>query len=159
MASHEQPNDKPMQVKKKKRNEIVVGIALGVGGSILCFALMILYVNIAACRGADGIYFVNNTGRQLTIDVASNVEIVPSGQQRRLPPRDVDFSIQTKGGETWRYHMTPVDRRKHPNAEADKYSIIFQVESDGSVYLLYSKAQEPLKNLPPQPEGYPLRPQ
>jgi len=65
--------------------------------------------------------------------------------------------IRYFGGE-WQYELARYTKAYEYSRPMGLRVQSAQIESDGSVYLLLPKSQQPAKDLPPQPDGFPLKP-
>ena len=117
---------------------------------------------IAACTRAPYLLVCNRTDVLLTI--------------RRTPPYEADFTIApgaiarlrfpdsmrlevAAGMATWRYAVAFPPRELARWTTLGTPEFRLQVEPDGRVYVLPPDATPPVRELPPQPPGFPLVPE
>lgn len=114
----------------------------------LWFLSAILYICFAADKAAE-VIIVNNTGRNLVVTSGERKLLLPSGKSIG-PYAGVEwtFAIQPPQEHAWHYELAPIKQK----------NFYLQIEPGGAIYLLPSPPQQPIQNLPPQPNGYPLRP-
>jgi hypothetical protein len=116
---------------------------------------------IGACTRAPYLIVFNRTEVPLTIQrtppYESDVRIAPGSAERVRFPDAMELSV-TAAGTTWRYAV------RFPPRELARWSMLgrpefqVQVEPDGRVYVLPPDAAPPVRELPPQPPGFPLAP-
>jgi len=118
-------------------------------------------MTIAACTRAPYLIVFNRTEVPLTIQrtppYESDVTIAPGSALRVRFPDSMELTV-TAGGVTWRYAV------RFPPRELARWSTLgrpefqAQVEPNGHVYVLPPDATPPMRELPPQPPGFPLTP-
>jgi hypothetical protein len=139
------------------RKTMWLAVVIGLLAPCAGIGLLLGYVALASDRGLSFV-LVNNSGHALTaqsgrrscnLDIESTGKLVPSGPGRRL-------SIETDGA-TWEYTWVPFDR-EHVVRTFRRHLVYLQIEPDGSIFLVPFAVSHPVRDLPPQPLGYPLRP-
>ncbi len=146
-----------------------VGIILTVAISILLvfMALGVQYVDFVV----PDMVLYNNTGREIEIHLGGDITAVwkdSIGRVNQPVPcragivilRECQkgykpFSVGTVK-EKWSYEVVypPADYKKRWNSTKIEYR--YQIEADGSIYLLKPDSEFPVHHLPPQPPGFPL---
>jgi len=127
--------------------------------SLLAGAVAVM--TIAACTRAPYLIVFNRTEVPLTIQrtppYESDVTIAPGSALRVRFPDAMELTV-TAGAATWRYAV------RFPPRELARWSTLgtpefqVQVEPSGRVYVLPPGATPPMRELPPQPPGFPLTP-
>ena len=127
--------------------------------SLLAGAVAVM--TIAACTRAPYLIVFNRTEVPLTIQrtppYESDVTIAPGSALRVRFPDAMELTV-TAGAATWRYAV------RFPPRELARWSTLgrpefqAQVEPNGRVYVLPPGATPPMRELPPQPPGFPLAP-
>ena len=127
--------------------------------SLLAGAVAVM--SIAACTRAPYLIVFNRTGVPLTIQrtppYESDMTIEPDSAHRARFPDSMQLTVMA-GAATWRYAV------RFPPRELARWSTLgraefqVQVEPDGRVYVLPPDATPPIRELPPQPPGFPLAP-
>jgi hypothetical protein len=125
---------------------------------VSCFTCNLVSAVILVFVGGDfppSIFIVNHSGQGLTVEVGDKVEPLPQNLRTEItfsPSRfhNTKLIIRTSKGETWRY---PSFYGGAMNGQR-----FFQVEPDGSLFVLPSDRDETLQELAQQPIGFPLKP-
>jgi hypothetical protein len=99
----------------------------------------------------------NNTGGTVEINSDGNLHGVPNGSSQtiRFPGNTMRLYIRNVSGTVWRYDV------KYPSRTfiVGQKTMYFQIQPDGSIYVLTPPAKGIVTNFPAQPAGFPLRPQ
>ena len=107
------------------------------------------------CQKIPYFIFANNTGAPLVI-VADQITVnVPVGEIRRIrfPGTSMTLLIKVTPNRNWSYNVTYPDASYIHNAK-----VYAQIEKDGFIYVFPTKTSKLATTLPPQPSGYPLKP-
>jgi hypothetical protein len=116
---------------------------------------------IAACTRAPYLVVYNRTDVPLTIrrtpPYESDVTILPGDTARVRFPDAMRLEVAA-GAATWRYAVAfpPREMARWSTLSTPEFRV--QVEPDGRVYVLAPDAMPPVRELPPQPPGFPLVP-
>ncbi len=127
---------------------------------ILLLALA-LGLTVVSCSRGFVVKAFNNSGEDLVI-VSYDGERVP--HEFSVAARasvDVQFSNQLSINHTkgeWKYDLVRTDQRYHYNRAGGLRVQDIQIDTDGAIYLLLPKTKKTVKQFPPQPDGYPIRP-
>lgn len=146
---------------------IPIVLTIGVFGIL---ALMFLGIDYMDLSVPDMILY-NNTGREIEIHLGNEVKVVnknssgivdqpmPCGAWIRSCQRGYrPFRVGTVV-KKWTYEVVypPQDYKKRWSSSRIEYR--YQIEADGSIYLLKPDTEFPVSKLPSQPPGYPMVPQ
>jgi hypothetical protein len=127
------------------------------GLCVLGFGCLWLYVLLAADRSPSHV-FINATKQELNFRSGETSLLMPASMASEVPPtiHTQEFDLQAKDSSViWHYRWKPLDIRRY----RIRYRIYLQVAEDGKIYVLPSQADREVKDLPPQPSGYPLEPE
>jgi hypothetical protein len=136
--------------------------------SVVFFAAALL---TAGCVVVEQDSLFNNSGQSLTI-VIKGAEKSPLflKQEEHLLFCSPCFEIRHSTG-TWRYGRKPFVLESRRAASGSKLPKLYrsiggnrvlvglQVERDGTIYVTYPDSKTPTASFPPQPEGFPMKPQ
>ena len=98
----------------------------------------------------------NNTGGPVTLKIEEQVRTLQAGAsaQFRFPGNTMEFAIETASKQVWRY------KAKYPEKSyISKNRIYVQIEQNGDIYVRRPDSSGVVRNLPPQPTGFPLKPE
>jgi hypothetical protein len=99
----------------------------------------------------------NNTGGTVVIDSDGKLHAVTNGSSEsiRFPGNTMKLYIRNVSGTVWRYDA------QYPSRTfiVGQKTMYFQIQPDGSIYVLTPPAKSIVTNFPVQPAGFPLRPQ
>ena len=125
--------------------------------------LLSLSLLLTSCHPGYEVEVTNNSGQNLVVlslDTELKATSYPVGSSQTVRV-EVWYKLQVQhSGETWSYDMPP---RPLPKSYAkrigvNRYLHRYQIEKDGSIYVLLPDSQGPVANHPSQPVGYPVRP-
>lgn len=124
--------------------------------------LLLSALALTSCHPGIVVDWFDNTGERILIDVLTG-----KGDVRRLEPGakiagplpgSVGVIIK-HGHGTWKYEAPPPVPARFVRRKNFMVSVItFQVERDGSIYVVHPGTRRPVASFPVQPPGYPLRP-
>ena len=118
-------------------------------------------MTIAACTRAPYLIVLNRSELPLTIQrtppYESDVTIAPGSAQRVRFPDAMELTVKA-GAATWRYAVRFPPRELARWSKLGRAEFLVQVEPDGRIYVLPPDATPPMRELPAQPEGFPLAP-
>ena len=114
----------------------------------------------SSCDGAPVIVFLNNSGRTLNIHAENkNYRLEKSGVLEITYPATQKFTIaNTDEGELWEYEVSYPPKEYMPSRGMNLGVIRCQIEANGEIYILTPEVSAPVKELSPQPKGFPLVP-
>jgi hypothetical protein len=128
-------------------------------------ALLLLSLSslLTSCHPGTKVEIVNNTGQNLTVvslDTVLKETLYPVASNQTVRIK-VPYKLQVRlAGEIWNYDFpsTPLPQRFRERIGGNWYLEEYQLEKDGSLYVLLPGTQAPTSDLPQQPTGYPIRP-
>ncbi|HEY7427010.1 MAG TPA: hypothetical protein VH682_22435 [Gemmataceae bacterium] len=137
------------KVSRLKGNCVVWAAVLLSPLPLVCF--MIFGVDMGPT-----LLIANHSGQDLTLIGETRRNKIPSAAVVEAPwsTSKKIFRFQNDNGEEWIYKWIPV---KSPYYQHRQYYI--QIEPDKTLYALSFRPQSPAKDLPQQPDGYPLSPE
>lgn len=103
----------------------------------------------------------NNTGKDLKITLVfsqSEKTITLKNNQSASIGVPRTFKIQTVD-TTWHYDDQPIMLKYHKYLGKHTFLAKLQIEQNGTIYLLLPDSTAPVDSFPPQPEGFPLKPE
>lgn len=115
------------------------------------------------CLAPDMVLY-NNTGGEIMIFLGNDEPtVVEKGVMARVPQPMAyslwrrkyhkSFRIRTKN-RSWLYDVVePPSNYEQRGSSRNEYR--YQIEADGSIYLLAPDSEFPVRSLPPQPSGFP----
>ncbi|BFU89599.1 MAG: hypothetical protein NTAFB01_07860 [Nitrospira sp.] len=145
-----------------------VGIILTVAPLILLgfMALGIKYIDLSV----PDMVLYNNTGREIEIYLGNDIKVVskdssgivdqplPCGALiRRCQRGYMPFRAGTVL-KKWTYEVVYPSQEYKKRWSSSRIEYRYQIEADGSIYLLKPDTEFPVHKLPPQPSGFPLVP-
>jgi hypothetical protein len=121
---------------------------------VLCFAMVLFLINLLSDKPPI-IVLINNTNHNLTIFSVDGSIHVASGNVTEIPfPYSswiIRIQIDTRAISEYKWN--PLGR---PYYNRSRYYL--QIEENGDIYVLPFRVDGPVKKLPSQPVGIPLRP-
>jgi hypothetical protein len=138
-------------LRVQPKHVLVCVLLLLVATPVACFGSLCLYVLVAQDR-PPGLRFWNNSGH--AIQVVSDgraVEVAPGRDGSLAYSRSI--TIRVDDGHVWEYQLNPLG-----GSHLSRNTILLQLESDGSLYVLPPADPGVRERLPAQPNGYPLLP-
>jgi hypothetical protein len=101
----------------------------------------------------------NNTGAGIEVIADGASLVVAAGDSGEIPVHDArklqPFLIESAGGKRLKYTWMPVGERRLVRGGR----VFWQIEPDLKIYVLLPVPEDVVRNLPPQPIGFPLEPQ
>jgi hypothetical protein len=146
-----------------------VGIILSVV-NVTVLGLLLLGIQCGVDFVVPDMVLYNHTGSEIEIHLGNEVTVVDknssgivdqpvacSGWIRRCPRGYKPLRAGTVN-KKWSYEVVypPPDYKKRVNSSRSEYH--YQVEADGTIYLLEPDSEFPMHKLPPQPAGFPMVP-
>jgi hypothetical protein len=127
------------------------------GITLMVFAI---WCNCSCTRGYV-LEFYNNTGKDATI-----ITTDMAGVESRFPVKDAGVVrtplthvlIVMTGEQRRFYRMQPAPPTFEKNRKSMLRVLKFQIEADGTIYILQPESRGPVTAFPDQPPGYPLKP-
>jgi hypothetical protein len=132
-------------------------------------ALMKLAVVVSAASGAllftsctlaQYVGFQNNTGSDAVLEVVrnglTNKHRLARGHYVELP--NIELSSISISTNKWTYDAVPIPRDYVGSRSLSSRLIRYQIEKDGSLYLLMPSDTPPAPRFVYQPRGFPLKP-
>ena len=125
--------------------------------------LVAIALVLTSCYPGTQVEVANNTAETLTVvsidtELKENPYVVPTNQSVRIkvPYR---LRVQHSSG-IWNYNLppTPLPKIFRQSIGGNWYLEKYQIENDGSVYVLLPGTNAPTPSIPQQPNGFPLRP-
>ncbi len=128
------------------------------------YTVLVVLALMTGCHYASGCQIVNNTGEPITIHLSETGSYDLADGEWSGFSSDVVILDHTQGAISRRYSTTfkrlPsrfINYSSRIHFLAHRYCTL-QIEPDGSVYAIYPEQLKPARNIPPQPQGYPMRP-
>jgi hypothetical protein len=132
---------------------------------IFLFFSIFLVCALTSCTRAFVLEVFNDTGMELELvsaDTAHNEKhytIEPNKSERIQIPSVLTVK---HGSGVWTYILRPLPTRQAQGYMTSEHlgPLIekFQIEPDGSIYILLGDTKAIVKAFPPQPSGYPVKP-
>jgi hypothetical protein len=119
------------------------------------YALMAMVYILFGQDRLPSLVFLNNTEQAIVITSQGGVCHLPfqAVGETKYPAAAQAFTVQVANGASWKYKWMPLDR-----SFEFRNRICFQVEVDGTIYVLPRQTYQVTNPLPSQPKGYPLKP-
>jgi hypothetical protein len=127
------------------------------------FLLLSLPLLLTSCYPGYEAEVANNSQQNLVV-VSLDTEMKATShpvERDRTVRVEVWYKLQVQhGGGTWNYDWParPLPKNYGKKIGVNRYLHRFQIEKDGSIYVLLPGSQGPIANPPSQPAGYPVRP-
>jgi hypothetical protein len=130
--------------------------------TILCFIhALILTALIAGCVTPLCVELYNNTSDTIFVRVAKKRLVVPARSKIRFEPgideRTAFFVEVGARSNAYQFNGIPIPKQfcSYKRGCAEHY---FQLQSDLKIYIVEPDSSFPVRNLPEQPQGFPLVP-
>jgi hypothetical protein len=128
------------------------------------FLLLSLTLLLTSCYPGYEAEVTNNSEQNLVV-VSLDTELKATShpvERDRTVRVEVWYKLQVQhGGGTWNYEWPahPLPKNYGKKIGINMYYHRFQIEKDGSIYVLPPDTRAPTTSLSQQPEGYPIRPE
>jgi hypothetical protein len=126
--------------------------------------LLICSLILTSCQKGFVFRFFNNTGSEIRLwsydtKMQAKEYLIKNGTAMDVAsPAALKIRVISTGRE-WEYRVIQVGKEYwYSRSSFGKFDIRFQVEGDGSIYVLSPGTAAPVSSFPSQPPGYPVKP-
>ena len=130
--------------------------------SLFTCSLLLLLLLVTSCHPGVVVDLFNNSGQDLTVVTINQgfEDTIYHVKKGRILRIGVSAKLRIEHlNENWNYERMAIPQQFWKRENFMISVINLQIEKDGMIYMLLPDARGLQANLPPQPTGYPLKPE